>query len=95
MDEAEVDFTENVMVSINDLEVDKSVVKGNLNDAVKVSIFFFLQFNLQCDYNVHSVHFVHNVFENLVKLYILVHSKKTYTQCISLTVHCTFFSHIL
>ena len=83
MDEAEVDFTENVMVSIN-RQVDKSVVEGNLIDAVtKVSIFFFLQFNLQDDYNVHSVHFVHNVFENLVKLYILVHSKKTYTQCIS------------
>ena len=39
MDEAEGDFTENDMVSIN-RQVDKSVVEGNLNDAVtKVSIF--------------------------------------------------------
>ena len=39
MDEALLDCTENGMVSINDLE-DKSVVEGNLNDAMKeVSIF--------------------------------------------------------
>lgn len=42
MGEALVDYTENVMVSINYLE-DKSVEEGNLNDVMpKVSIFLLI-----------------------------------------------------